>query len=292
MNFRNVYLRLALVVISFILLFHQTIIKLASDWYIDPNYSHGFLIPFIAGYMIWHRRNDLLLKPLNPSNWYLVVISVGMLMHIAGNLGGENFTKGVSLIVTITGLALYFLGGAVTRSIAIPLVYLLFMVPIPAILWNKVAFPMQLFASAVTVDLVGLLGIPILREGNVLHLANTTLEVVDACSGLRSLTSLLALSAAFAYMVPLRGKCKWVLFLSAVPVAIAVNILRLTVTAILGQSYGADVAQGFLHELSGVLIFVIALVLLAGIYSFLSRLEGRQRIMQKTGVSSRESKPL
>ena len=247
---------------AFILLYNHTIVKLVKDWSIDDNFSHGFLVPFIAAYMIWHYRERLAAIEIRPSYWGYLLLLGGMAFHIAGNIGAELFVQRCSIIITLMGLIVIMYGTEIFKKTAVPMLYLLLMIPIPAILWNKIAFPLQLFSARLSAGIIGTIGIAVFREGNILHLANTSLEVVDACSGIRSLTSMLALSAAFAYISSMKLSGKWILFLSAVPIAIAVNIVRLTVTAALARYFGPETAQGFLHDMSGFIVFFVALLLL------------------------------
>ncbi|MEW5948564.1 MAG: exosortase A [Thermodesulfobacteriota bacterium] len=266
-----IYLQLGLILGLFFLLYYPVITKLVSDWGIDDNYSHGYLIPFITGYMIWSIRKDLKKIEPTPGNLGLVLLVPGLCQLLVARVGSEFFLQRTSMILVLFGLSLFLMGKKFTRKVSFPIAYLFFMIPVPAIIWDKIAFPMKLFASYLAVKVIGLIGIPIFREGNILHLANTTLEVADACSGLRSLTSLLALSAALVFFTGHSTFKKWLLFLSAVPIAILTNIIRLTVTAGLASRYGEAIAKGFLHEFSGWLIFLLGLAMLMGVNALLSQ---------------------
>ncbi len=256
-------------IVSFIVLYYPVIIKLMQDWNTDDNYSHGYFIPFIAAYMIWQRKDELAAASGKGSWWGLPILGLGLAQFVVAWAGSEYFLQGTSIVVVLWGAVLFLWGSRVAKMVLIPTAYLVFMVPLPAILWNKIAFPMKLFASKLAADAIHLMGYTVLREGNILILPSTTLEVADACSGLRSLTSLLALSAALAYLAPMGRWKKWTIFLSAAPIAVVCNIIRLIGTAVLAHHYGAGVAEGFLHTFSGWLVFILGLAMLGGVYTVL-----------------------
>ncbi len=268
---REYLLLLIAVTIGTIWLYWPFLQTLVVAWDTDDNYSHGYFIPIITIYMIFSLRKDLARIPLAPGNSGLLVLVSGLLLLVAGKVGAEFFTQRFSLIIVLMGLVLFLCGTGYFKKLFIPLAYLVFMIPLPAVIWNRIAFPMQLFGSYLTEQVVYFIGIPIYREGNVLHLAETTLEVVAACSGLRSLVTLFALAGALAFFSSLSNWRKWILFFTAAPIAIFANIVRLTITAILASRYGSDVAHGFLHDFSGLVIFVLGLSLLVGVNGLLAR---------------------
>ena len=260
---RSGNLAVALVLLAALVgLYYPVLTYLVHDWSTNDNYSHGFFIPLISGYMVYALREELGRIAVRPANWGFIVLLAGLGQLYVARVGSEYFLQRTSLILVLLGMVLFLWGKELTRKLLLPIGYLLFMVPIPTIIWNKIAFPMQLFSSAVTERVIQAIGLPVFREGNVLHLAQTTLEVVDACSGLRSLTTMFALAAALAWFSDFATWKKWLLFFAAAPVAIFANIVRLTATAGLASVYGEKVAQGFLHDFSGLFTFVFGLALL------------------------------
>lgn len=245
-------------VVAFGLLFHDVIAKLVQDWATDDNYSHGFLIVPISLYLAWERRDRLLRAPLAPSSLGLIVLVGGIVLLVAGVLGAELFVTRIALLAVLTGGILYIFGWVHLRLLAFPLALLLLMIPIPAIIFNQVAFPLQLLASRFAAGVLSLWGIPVLREGNVIILAHTTLEVAEACSGIRSLMSLVTLGILLGYFTESRSWVRWVLGLVTIPTAILANGLRVAGTGILAHYWGAEMAEGFFHTFSGWLIFGFA----------------------------------
>lgn len=269
---RPIHLQLGILLLAFLALYYPFIQTLMRDWDTNDNYSQGYFIPFVSAFMIWWVLKDLEINDLKPSNWGIAIIVLGLLQLFIAKVGSEYFLQRTSMIIVLFGISFFLFGGRFTKTIWLPLVYLIFMVPLPAIIWNRIAFPMQLFASAITEDVVRFIGIPILREGNVLHLAQTSLEVVDACSGLRSLVNILGLAVGLGFVMNKEAWKRWVLFLAAFPIAVIVNIIRLAGTAVLATRYGGDVARGFLHDFSGWLVFVAGIALLIGVQGVLNKI--------------------
>ncbi len=261
-----------LLVGTLIALYAPVLRVLVSQWYHDSDYSHGFLVPLLSAYLIWQRRDKLRDLPQHPSWWGMVVVLMALGLLLLGTLGAELFLARFSLVCTIGGLIVYFCGWPVLRALTFPMVFLLFAIPIPVIVYNEVVFPLQFIASRFATSALEMLNLfPIMREGNVLILPGMTLEVVEACSGIRSLMSLLALAAGFGYLMERSIAARWVLFLAMVPLAIISNGTRVMITAIMAKYLGPRAAEGFMHEFSGWVIFVVATVLFLGFYSLMTK---------------------
>ena len=234
------------------------------QWYNSEDYSHGFLIVPLALYFIWERRRRLARLPIEPSWWGVVPLALGSLTLAIGRLGTELMNMRVSFVLTLIGLVLLLLGRRIFRLLAFPLCFLFLMVPLPESLLNVVAFPLQLVAADLAVNAVQMLGIPALREGNIIHLANAQLFVAQACSGLRSLMALITLGVVFAYFFRKSLAERAIIVLSAIPIAILVNAFRVALTGVLTHNFGQGAAEGMIHTTEGLFTFAIAFLLLLG----------------------------
>jgi exosortase len=248
-------------------LYAPVLAKLAHDWSADPNYSHGFAVAPLAAWLAWDRRRLLrgtaAPHPEPSASWLgLTAIAASLVLYALGTFGAELFVTRVSMIGVVAGTVLYAAGWRVARWAAFPIAFLLLMIPPPSIVFNQVALPLQLLASQVGEHVLRAGGVPVFREGNVLVLPNITLQVSEACSGIRSLLSLGTVAIIFAYVTERRRGRRVALALSSVPIAIAVNALRVAATGFAAAYYGPQAAEGVLHTISGWLMFVAALGLL------------------------------
>jgi exosortase len=253
--------------------FH-TLNSLAHQWATDEDVGHGFFVPVVAAWIAWQRRDQILALKFQPAWWGLGVMIWGAAQGYIGRLGAELFLERSSVLVLLVGLLLTIGGTALVRVLAFPLLLLPFMIPIPAIIYNQITFPLQLFASSVAETVLGWFNMPVLRDGNVLVLTNQTLNVAEACSGIRSLLSLTFLSLVYAYFFDARVWMRWALLLGTVPIAILANAGRVTVTGML-SGVDPDLAHGFPHLVEGFIVFAIALVMLFALHAAISRVAKR-----------------
>jgi exosortase len=290
------YWRAFAIISAILFTYAAVLVKLSRDWWLDENYSHGLLVPFIIGYILWLQRDKFATEPARPAVLLGGVAAILALFALwTGVAGAELYTQRMSLVLLIAGTVVYFGGLNFLRLILVPLGLLILAIPIPAIIFNKIAFPLQLFASRCAVWSMSVVGIPVLRQGNVIELKplnsfdTKKLEVVEACSGIRSLMTLVTLAVVFAYFTHPRsndsggprGRFGWlrsfgfwrstILVLAAVPIAILTNAARVSGTGILSHYYGTGVADGFFHSFSGWAIYIVAFLLLFAVGWILDR---------------------
>ncbi len=291
--------------------FVSVLTKLGRDWWSDENYSHGLLIPFVIGYILWQERKQFQQAQKRPAIWFGAFgVGFALLALFAGTVGAELFVQRIALVVMLASVAIYFWGFNLLRLIAVPLSLLLLSIPIPQIIFNRIAFPLQLFASQCAVTAMSFFEIPVLRQGNVIELMPLgarepkRLAVVEACSGIRSLMTLVTLAVVYAYFTrskpsptdfslrsPAKGKPAkksaklkfigqfsfWrsmILVVAAVPIAILTNALRVSGTGVLAHYYGTRLADGFFHSFSGWVIYIVAALLLFATGWLIDRIAG------------------
>ncbi len=262
----------SLVLIS-VLVFLPVWSDLISAWAGSDDYSHGFLIVPLALYIVWQKRRDLRTIELHP-NWItfpLVILS--LLLYLLGQFGEIKTVASLAMVGYVAAAVLYLLGWQVFKRSIFPLALLLFMIPVPGQIYASLTIPLQLFVTKMTAAIASALHIPILREGNVLHLPEYTLQVVDACSGLRSIMSLLTLGAVIGYFGLRSNPLRWLLFVSAIPVAVFVNIVRVLVMVLAFYYFDKDLTHGAVHTYFGVGVFVLAILIFLAIRKGLSLCE-------------------
>jgi exosortase len=249
---------------AFLLLYAPVARDLERNWVRDANYSHGFLILPVAAFLVWQRRACLREAPPRPANFGLLVVVFSLAALLVGTAGVEFFLMRVSAIGVVAGTIVFLAGWRWLRILLFPLAFTLLMVPLPAMVFYQIAFPLQLIATRFGVAVLEAIRIPVLREGNVIMLANTTLEVAEACSGIRSLVSLFVLAVLYGYFADRRPGPRVLIALSSIPIAIVANGLRVAGTGIAAHFVGAAAADGFFHTFSGLIVFVTSFALLVG----------------------------
>jgi exosortase len=260
----------AVATLSLCLLYWRVGGKLVHDWATDGNYSHGFLIVPLALYLAWERRGELAKTAPRPSWIGLMAVLCSLGVLGVGTLGAELFLSRLSLLGVLAGAVVFVYGWRHLRVLAFPIAFLLLMIPLPALIFNQIAFPLQLLASRAGEFVLTVLHIPVLREGNVMILAHTTLEVAEACSGIRSLVSLVTLGVIYGYFSEQRGSLRAAIALSTIPVAIIANALRVAGTGVAAQVFGPEAAEGFFHTFSGWLVFVAAFAAIFVLHRFIA----------------------
>lgn len=267
-------------------LYFTVLMKLGNDWWHDENYSHGLLIPFVIGFILWQERSRFVESEAKSLAVWVGAsgIAAAVAALWAGTAGAELFVQRASLVLMLLSVVIYFFGLRLLRVIAVPLILLALAIPIPQIIFNRVAFPLQLFASRCAVAAMSAFGIPVLRQGNVIELMPLgatqpkKLAVVEACSGIRSLMTLMTLAVIYAYFTRpkassdgddsnqqnrIYGPMRFlILVLAAVPIAILTNAVRVSGTGVLARYYGTGIADGFFHSFSGWVVYIVAAALL------------------------------
>ncbi|HKW98501.1 MAG TPA: exosortase/archaeosortase family protein [Bryobacteraceae bacterium] len=249
------WIKIGVVVWLLALNYWQVLAAMAGDWWNDEGASHGLLIPPVALYLAWLRRQSILAEPVQASSKGLWITAFGCLVFLVGRLGAEFFLTRISLVIILTGLIWTFWGMARLKKLSFPLLLLATMVPLPVIVWNALAAPLQLFASDLATTVAQALGVAVYRDGNIIHLAQISLGVAEACSGLHSLSALMIGSLLLGFLLCSSVLLRIVLFALSIPLAIALNVFRIAGTAVLAD-YWQDAAFGFYHSFSGWLVFV------------------------------------
>jgi exosortase len=258
--------------------YYRVLVKLVTDWWQIPDFSHGFLVPLFAAYLVWEKRETIRSMKVAPSWGGIAVMVLGLVvLMVLGVYGSDLFLSRISLLILLAGVVLCFGGRQFLKELRFPLLVLLLAIPLPAIIYNQITFPLQILASKLASGLLPLFGVPVLREGNVIELPLMKLEVAEACSGIRSLMSLFTLAVFYGYFLEKSNLRRTALALASIPIAIAANAVRILGTGLCVQYWDPDKAMGFFHEFSGWVIFLVSLTFLYLVHRAMSLFPGKRR---------------
>lgn len=260
-------LPLAVICILLVFLYHRIAVKLVTDWYELPDFSHGFLIPFFVLFLVWDRRDELCATLIQPSWSGLSLVAVGLFTLLVGIFGADLFLSRISFVLFAAGLIWTLAGARMLVRTKFMLFVLLLAIPLPMVVFNQITFPLQLLASRLASALLPLAGVPVLREGNIIQLPAMQLEVAEACSGIRSLMSLFTVAVLYGYFLERTTWRRVLLAAASLPIAVAANVVRIFGTGLCVQYWNPDKAVGFFHEFSGWLMFLVSLACLYLVHS-------------------------
>jgi exosortase len=259
------------------LLYGRIAVHLVSDWYTLPDFSHGFLIPVFAGYLLWDQRKTLAVLPIR-ATWYgLCAVIPALFLLLVGVFGADLYLSRISFVLLAIGLTWTLLGTTILKQVRFVFFVLLLGIPLPALVLNQITFPLQIMASQLASSLLPLAGVPVFRAGNIIQLASMQLEVAEACSGIRSLLSLFTLAVVYGYFLEKKTWKRIVLAFASIPIAVGANAVRIFGTGICVQYWNPDKASGFFHEFSGWLIFLVSLTCLYGVHQLLGLIPGKDK---------------
>jgi exosortase len=261
------YSQLGVLAALSIWLYWSTLSGLLGQWWHDPNFSHGFFVPLFSIFVVWQERKCLSRLVATPSWSGLLLLSCALVFLIVGQMGAELFLARSSMLLLLGGIVVLYFGWSILRAVLFPWAFLLLMIPIPTILLNQITFPLQLLASKVAAATLPLFGVPILRQGNVINLpSGLALEVAEACSGIRSLMSLITLAIIYGFLMEKRLWVRILLACASVPIAVVANSVRIIGTGLLVQYWSPEMAEGYFHASWGWIVFVVSLLLLYALH--------------------------
>lgn len=268
---KNITFRLSILLIAWAIAFYPIFESLFQAWISKSDNSYCMLVPLISLFFIWNKKEQIKTMPITKNNIGLFIMIVSMVMYIISYVGDLAFISRLMIIFSLIGLLTYTLGEKIVKVMVFPLFFLLFVVPVPDSILNLVAFPLQLLATNISYTIISALSIPVYQEGNILYFAQAHLEIVEACSGIRSIISLTMLGVILAFLSNNGYVTKFILILSAIPIAMIANIFRITSSGILAHFFGRDAIEGIYHDFSGLIVFILGFLLLIGEFLFLNK---------------------